>query len=63
MLTGRLNIDNTALMARCMDTSTDKTIIMYFTIVPDLAPKIDSDYFKKRNQEIDEKTELNSKRK
>ena len=42
-------------------TSTDKTIIMYFTIVPDLAPKIDSDYFKKRNLEIDEKTGRNSK--
>ena len=28
MLAGRLNIDNTALMKRCMDTSTDKTIAM-----------------------------------
>jgi hypothetical protein len=28
MLTGRINIDNTALMARCMNTSTDKTIAM-----------------------------------
>ena len=26
MLTGRLNIDNTALMTRCMDTFTDKNI-------------------------------------
>ena len=38
MLTGHLNIDNTALMKRCMDTSSDKTIAM-------LNP--DSKYFQK----------------
>jgi hypothetical protein len=29
MLTGKLNIDNSALMKRCLDTSTDKTIARY----------------------------------
>jgi hypothetical protein len=29
MITGKLNIDNSALMKRCLDTSTDKTIAIY----------------------------------